>query len=116
MASRPEYIVIDEEPSRAAKTATRRGITSSFRHLRESARYTNYSLKLPDGTNADISLLINAGNASDQLESTTLQTGESASGALYFEVPADVTADQLAISYTGYVDSNEQEYEVPFAP
>ncbi len=79
-----------------------------------SVNFTNYTLTLPDGSRKDMTLLINKGNASDQLESTTLQTGESTKGALYFEAPAAATADQLALAYKGYVDGDEQYFEVPF--
>lgn len=47
------------------------------------------------------------------MTSKTLQAGESASGALYFEAPATDTLENLSFSYEGY-DGDTKFYTIPF--
>ncbi|MCR4373471.1 MAG: DUF4352 domain-containing protein [Acidobacteria bacterium] len=77
--------------------------------------FTNYTLKLPDGTQEDTTFLINDGNVSDQLKSATLQPGQTVKGALYFEAPATATAATLGMTYKGYVDGKETSFDVALA-
>ncbi|MCA9383649.1 DUF4352 domain-containing protein [Candidatus Dojkabacteria bacterium] len=60
--------------------------------------------------------LINDSNSNDHLESTDLGSGESTTGALYFEVSADESLDTMKLLYEGYDENFEDVYgEVPFA-
>lgn len=75
--------------------------------------YTNIQLDTPTEKGIDITFYINDSNVSDLLKSKDLAQGESLSGALYYEVPANLKAEDLTVSYTGYEGMESKDYKIP---
>ncbi len=76
--------------------------------------YTNVTLDTSTEEEVSQTFLINDSNATDQLTSKDLTPGESATGAMYFEVPATETLSTLKVSYKGY-DGESKEFKASLA-
>lgn len=76
--------------------------------------YTNVTLDTSTEEDVSQTFLINDSNATDQLASKDLAPGESATGAMYFEVPGTETLSTLSVSYKGY-DGESKQYKAALA-
>jgi hypothetical protein len=80
-----------------------------------SLRYTSYELRTAEEPRVTQTPSINKGNSTDRLGSKPLAPGESASGALYFEIGGQETLATLALLTEGYVSGKgEVQYAIPF--
>ena len=80
-----------------------------------SMNYTNFELQTSNGTRHSTTSSINKGNSNDRLESAKITTGDSVSGALYYEVSGDETRDTLTFIHTGRLGTDHKDTLIPLS-
>lgn len=110
----PENKKVLKDPKEDKKQFVRAGLT--FKNNGDKPfkmNYTNITLDGAAEKGVMLTFLLNKSNVQDLLDSKELAKGESVSGAMYFEVPAEEKLETLSVSYKGYVDGESKEFKVP---
>ena len=77
--------------------------------------YTSFHLLTSDGAKHSLTSSINRGNSNDRLATTKLEPEASVSGALYYEIAATETLEQLALVFEGYAGTEKKDFRIAFS-